>query len=413
MRGAELVIANAKLMLQNEENEARSLELTQVYIQLKKAEDDIILVNLTRMDSNNDLGALFSDKSFDYDLFVQSSPDLICIAGYDGFFKKINPAVSRTLGYTVEELLSKPIDEFVYVEDKDSTIASRENVKRSIPLMNFENRYLTKSGEIVWLSWTSVGIEDQRLVFGLAKNITHKKRLDEDRNALICNLTKANDELKQLTYTTSHDLRSPVNNLLSIFHLLKDIKIENEEITELLDMLEESTENLRNTANNYLDSLIQKKSLNIVVGPISFTQSLNAIMKSLRSLIIDTKTVINSNFNEVDLITFNNAYLESILLNLVSNSIKYAKPNTYPQIFLESKKGNGIATLIFRDEGLGFDMEKDKDRIFGFNQTFHENKDSKGIGLYLVHNHVTSLGGQIDITSRINEGSTFTITFKT
>lgn len=364
------------------------------------------------MDSNNNLAALFSDKTFDYDPFVQLSPDLICIASYDGFFKKINPAVSKTLGYTTEELLSKPINEFVYIKDKDSTIESRENVKRSIPLINFENRYVTKSGEIVWLSWTSVGIEEERLVLGLAKNITHKKRLDEDRNILISNLTKANDELKQLTYTTSHNLRSPVNNLLSIFNLIKDKKVEDEEIAELLDMLEESTGNLSNTLNNYLDSLIQKKSLNIAVSTISFTESLNAVMKSLRSLIIDTKTTINSNFNEVDLITFNKAYLESIFLNLVSNSIKYAKPNTYPQIFLESKKGNGTATLIFRDEGLGFDMEKDKDRIFGFNQTFHENKDSKGIGLYLVHNHVTSLGGQIDIDSRINEGTTFTITFK-
>jgi len=376
----------------------------------------LILSNMrysTMMDSNNNLAALFSYTTFDYDPFVQLSPDLICIAGYDGFFKKINPAVCKTLGFTMEELLSKPINEFVYSEDKDSTIESRENIKTSIPLINFENRYVTKSGEIVWLSWTSVGIEEQQLVFGLAKNITHKKRLDEDRNMLISNLTKANDELRQLTYTTSHNLRSPVNNLLSIFHLLKEKKIENEEIVELLDMLEESAANIRNTLNNYLDSLIQKKSLNIEVGPISFTESLNAVMKSLRSLIIDTKTIINSNFDEVDLIIFNRGYLESILLNLISNSIKYAKPNTYPQIFLESKKGNGTVTLIFRDEGLGFDMEKDKDRIFGFNQTFHENKDSKGIGLYLVHNHVTSLGGQIDIDSRINEGTTFTITFKT
>ena len=364
------------------------------------------------MDTNSDLAALFSNENFDYNPFVQLSPDLICIAGYDGFFKKINPAVSKTLGYSIEELLSKPINEFVFIDDKISTIESRENIKRSIPLINFENRYVTKSGELVWLSWTSVGIEEQQLVLGLAKNITHKKRLDEDRNILLSNLTKANNELKRLAYTTSHNLRSPVNNLLSIFHLIKETNIESKEIAEWLVMLEESTESLRNTLNSYLDSLIQKKSLNIEVAPVSFTESLNVITKSLRSLIIDTKTTIYSNFNEVDTIVFNKAYLESILLNLISNSIKYAKPNTYPQIFLESKKENGVVTFVFKDEGLGFDMEKDKDRIFGFNQTFHENKDSKGIGLYLVHNHVTSLGGQIDIDSRINEGVTFTITFK-
>jgi len=359
-----------------------------------------------------DLIHLVSNDTFDLDFFVQLSPDMICIAGYDGFLKKVNPAVSKTLGYTQEELLSKPINEFVYPEDKIATIESRESLKRSIPLINFENRYVTKSGEIVWLSWTSIGIEEQKLVFAIAKNITHKKRLEEDRNLLLTNLTKANNELKQLAYTTAHDLRSPVNNLLSIFCMIEAKKDEKEEVVVLLDMLKQSTESLSNTLNNYVDILIQKKSLNIEVSPVSFTESLSTIQRSLRSLIIDTKTEIIADFTGVDVVIFNKAHLESIFLNLISNSIKYAKPNTHPQISIQSKKVNDLVTLIFKDEGLGFDMDKVKDRVFGFNQTFHENKDSKGIGLYLVHNHLTSLGGHIDIDSRINEGATFTITFK-
>jgi len=355
---------------------------------------------------------LVSNDTFDIDLFVQLSPDMICIAGYDGFFRKVNPAGLTTLGYTLEELLSKPINDFVYKEDKVATIESRESTKRSIPLINFENRYVTKSGEIVWLSWTSVGIEEQKLVFGIAKNITHKKRLEEDRNLLLTSLTKANNELKQLAYTTTHDLRAPVNSMLSMFNMIKNKGVDNSEVLELLDMLEQSTDRLHNTLSNYIDILIQKRSLNIEVGPVSFTESLNTITRSLRSLIIDTKTEINSDFTAIDVINYNKAYLESIFLNLVSNSIKYARPNTYPQISIHSKVINEQVTLIFRDEGLGFDMVNVKDRIFGFNQTFHDHKDSKGIGLYLVHNHLTSLGGQIDIDSRINEGTTFTIIFK-
>ncbi|MDB5002705.1 MAG: domain S-box-containing protein [Mucilaginibacter sp.] len=364
------------------------------------------------MNAAKDLTHLLSNETFDLDLFVQSSPDMICIAGYDGFFKKINPAVSKTLGYTQDELLSKPINEFVYLEDKAATNESRESIKRSVPLINFENRYLTKSGDIVWLSWTSIGIEEQQLVFAIAKNITHKKRLEEDRNLLLTNLTKTNNELKQLAYTTAHDLRSPVNSLLSIFSIIDEQTVDNEEVVELLSILKKSTENLRNTLNNYVDVLIQKKSLNIEVSEVSLTESFNTVQRLLRSLIIDTKTEITSDFKRADVINFNKAYLDSIFLNLLSNSIKYAKPNTYPKISLHSEKVNGIVKLIFKDEGLGFDMEKVQGRIFGFNQTFHDNKDSKGIGLYLVHNHLTSLGGHIDIDSRINEGATFTITFK-
>ncbi|MFD2145385.1 ATP-binding protein [Mucilaginibacter antarcticus] len=129
-------------------------------------------------------------------------------------------------------------------------------------------------------------------------------------------------------------------------------------------------------------------------------------------MLLDTKTNIFADFADEDVIVFNKAHLESIFLNLISNSIKYAKPNTYPQINIRSRKVNGIVTLIFKDDGIGLDMEKVRGRIFGFNQTFHDNKDSKGIGLYLVYNHLINLGGHIDIDSRVNEGTTFTITFK-
>src|SRR5690349_18901249 len=105
------------------------------------------------MTAATDLTRLISNENFDLDLFIQSSPDLICIAGYDGYFRKINPAVSKTLGYTEEELYAKHINDFVYIDDKFATNESRESVKRSIPLINFENRYVTKAGDIVWLSW--------------------------------------------------------------------------------------------------------------------------------------------------------------------------------------------------------------------------------------------------------------------
>lgn len=364
------------------------------------------------MNSPENITRLLSNENFDLDLFIHLSPDMICIAGYDGFFKKINPAVSNTLGYTCEELLSKPINEFVYADDKVITIESRESVKRSIPLINFENRYVTKAGEVIWLSWTSIGIEEQQLVFGIAKNITHKKRLEEDRNLLLTNLAKTNKELKQLAYTTTHDLRSPVNSLLAAFNMIEALKVDDNELVELLAVLKKSTENLRSTLNNYVDILIQKKSLNVEAGQVSLTESLTAVQRALRSLIIDTKTEIIADFERADTVNFNKGYLDSIFLNLISNSIKYAKPNTYPKISLYSEKVDGIVTLIIKDDGLGFDMEKVKHRIFGFNQTFHDHKDSKGIGLYLVYNHLASLGGHIDIDSRINEGTTFTIKFK-
>ena len=117
-------------------------------------------------------------------------------------------------------------------------------------------------------------------------------------------------------------------------------------------------------------------------------------------------------FSDVEKITFNKAYLESIFLNLITNSIKYALPDSLPEISIISKNVNGVNQMIFTDKGQGFDMDRVKDRIFGFREKFHNQEDSKGIGLYLVYNHITSLGGRIAIESKINEGAKFTLSFK-
>lgn len=349
---------------------------------------------------------------FNFERFFELSADLFCIAGYDGYFKRINAAVSKTLGYTNEELFSRPINFFVHPADQTITEKKRDNIRHEIPLLNFENRYITKSGEVVWLAWTSMPVDREQLVFAIAKNITEKKRQEAERNNLITSLTQINDDLKQLTYTTSHDLRSPVSNLLSVFNFIDISKIQDAETVELIGMLRSASESLKETLNNYVDVLSQKDSLNVHLEKINVNNSLNTVLRSVSSLIQDSGVTINYSIAGDCTINFNKAYLESVFLNLITNSIKYARPEVVPVIDISFRIYKGLKQIIFADNGLGFDMDRVKDKIFGFHQTFHHHHDSKGIGLYLVYNHITSLGGQITIESKPNEGATFIISFK-
>lgn len=355
---------------------------------------------------------LIPEEVYKVEHFFELSQDLLCIAGYDGYFKKINPAVSKLLGYTSQELFARPINDFVYSDDKDVTAKVREKLTRNIPLLNFENRYVTKNGEIVWLSWTSMPLDSEKLVYAIAKDITYKKKLEEERNSLLANLTRINNDLKQLTYTTSHDLRSPVGNLLSIFNLLDISKIQDKEILNFVGILKLATESLKDTLNSYVDLLDKKDNLSVPVEELNLNDSLNVVLHSLGFLISNSNATFDIDFSELQTIKFNKAYLESIFLNLITNTIKYTKPNHAPVIHIHSKITNGVKQLIFADEGLGFDMDKVKDKIFGFRQKFHTHVDSKGIGLYLVYNHITRLGGKIAIESKINEGAKFIISFK-
>ena len=356
---------------------------------------------------------LNSDAVIDYnfELFFELSADLLCIAGFDGFFKRINPGVSKLLGYTNDELLSRPINDFVYIEDRAVTSKVRGELTRGKPLFNFENRYVTKNGELVWLAWTSMNIDRDQLVFAIAKNITYRKRLEEERNALLLNMTKVNTDLRKLTFTTAHDLRSPINNLLSIFSLLNVSKIEDQETLGYINILKSASENLKQTLSDYVDVLVQKESANQQIEELDFNEVLNGVLRSIRSLIEDSGVTINADFSQLKTVNFNKTYLQSIFLNLLTNSIKYAKPGCLPVISIQTSTINGFKQLIFSDNCLGFDMDKVKDKIFGLHQKFHHHNDSKGIGLYLIYNHITSMGGRISVESKLNEGATFTITF--
>lgn len=345
----------------------------------------------------------------DFELFFEISADLLCIAGYDGYFKKINPAVSKLLGYTQEELFARPIYNFIYNEDKQLTAAHREKLIKAQPLLNFENRYVTKTGEIVWLSWTSIPVEKHQMVYAIAKNITHKKQQEADRNLIITNLTEINKNLKLLTYKTSHDLRSPVNNLLGVFNLLDTCIIDDERTMQFIGMLKSATGTLQDTLDKYVAVL--KQNANIQLEELNLNVVLRKVLASVSTLIINSKTTITCNFTQLENIYFNKAYLESIFLNLIGNAIKYARPGIAPVINIRTEQTDKGKKLIFADNGLGFDMEKAGDKVFGFRQTFHKNQDSQGIGLYLVYNHITNLGGKISLDSQLNEGATFTITF--
>lgn len=150
------------------------------------------------------------NEIFDLEYFFRLSPDWLCVAGFDGYFKKINPAVSKTLGYTESELFARPIDSFVYPEDRSITASKRESIKKNNPLYNFENRYVTKSGEIVWLSWISMPVQKQQLVFAIARNITDKKKLEEFSKVSLVSVK--NNEIERGAELSIHNLK-PISEL--------------------------------------------------------------------------------------------------------------------------------------------------------------------------------------------------------
>jgi PAS domain S-box-containing protein len=348
----------------------------------------------------------------DYKHFFDLSPDLLCIAGYDGFFKKINPAVSKLLGYSEEELYARPINDFVFENDKNITSGIRKNITRVNTVFHFENRYVTKSGDIVWLAWTSHPVQEDELIFAIAKDITHKKRLESERLNLLDELTKVNNQLKEFTLTASHDLRSPVTNLTMLLDLLDTSTISDKDTLQLIEFLISTGGNLSKTLNTYVDVLSENLTQHAKLQEVDLEESLNNVTRSIESLIEVSKATIDVDFSDAPVVSFNKMFMESVFLNLITNAIKYARPEVPPVISMRSGHAGKKTRIIISDNGRGFDMEAIGDKIFGLNQTFHDHEDSRGVGLYLVHRHITSLGGDISVESKVDEGARFIISFK-
>jgi PAS domain S-box-containing protein len=134
--------------------------------------------------------------------FFALSLDMLCVAGFDGYFKRLNPAWEKTLGYTEAELLSRPYVEFVHPDDREATRAEAQKLAGGYPVMYFENRYYHKDGTLRWLLWASAPFPDQQVVYAAARDITDHKAAEELRarntnlellDAMLASLTDAGD----------------------------------------------------------------------------------------------------------------------------------------------------------------------------------------------------------------------------
>jgi len=117
--------------------------------------------------------------------FFTLSLDMLCIAGFDGYFKKLSPSWEKTLGFTVEELCTKPFLEFVHPEDREKTIAEAQKLSTGIDVISFENRYLCKNGSYKWILWNAASSLKEELIYASARDVTEKKRAEKETKKLM------------------------------------------------------------------------------------------------------------------------------------------------------------------------------------------------------------------------------------
>ena len=321
------------------------------------------------------------------------------------------------LGYEPDELPNN-MDTFfllIHPDDKDEILKNeRLHIDGDLQKLQFICRMKTKGGPYKWiLSISRAGFRNEvgkaTRIIGIHLDVDDIKNKEVELNQLSQELLVSNKELKQFAYITSHNLRSPVANLLMLMRLFKTDEL-SEKNRSLFEKTDLSIHQLNQTLED-LNEILSARFKSEKNEDIAFETVLIEVTHSISEEIENTGAKITYDFDSASRIFYSRKALHSIFLNLVTNAIKYAKPGTNPSIFISTNMDKEHIFLQARDEGIGIDLEKHGKKIFGLYQRFHNVSSGKGLGLYIIKNQVEAQNGSISVDSQAGEGATFTINF--
>lgn len=283
------------------------------------------------------------------------------------------------------------------------------------PFYENAKRMLTNSGNYKWiLSRGKIIKRDDSgnalRIIGTDIDITHQKVEEKKLLQSLQIIGEQNSRLLNFAHIVSHNLNSHTGNFKMLLDLIDDEKDE-ETKNEVLGYLRTSS----NALNQTIEHLKELVDINTQVlhkkENLNLNLYLNKVLEILSSEICKNKVKIFNKLPQECYIEFNPSYLESILLNFTTNAIKYSHPERIPEInFSHYYEGNKIV-LEIEDNGLGIDLEKHGDKLFGMYKTFHKNENARGIGLFITKNQIESMGGRVTVESLTDKGTTFKIYF--
>ncbi|WP_067030446.1 PAS domain-containing protein [Allomuricauda sp. CP2A] len=327
----------------------------------------------------------------------------------------VNKAECDYLGKSHEELIgTTDFDTFDKESAKISVHEDLEVMRTQKPMIGKETLCVKKNGETTHFLTSKIPLFDLdgkvNGLIGISMDITGLKKKEDQMRNLINVTSLQNKKLINFAHIVSHNLRSHSANFSMLLKFLANEEDETEK-ERIVGMLSNASNNLMETLEDLNQIVDINTNVNLEKKPINLHQNITKIQKNLSAFLEKHKLEVENNVPENLEIQSIPAYLDSIILNLMTNAVKYRSLDRKLTIVLSAKKHGRGTIFSFSDNGLGIDLEKYGNKLFGMYKTFHNNKEARGLGLYIIKNQIEAMGGSITVSSEVDKGTTFNVYF--
>lgn len=340
----------------------------------------------------------------------------IAILTLDGDWIKVNDSICELFGYTRHELFNMNIENIIYREDFGVHEKKYDKLMQGkIDRYRVQQRYFHKDGSIIWvlISVSLINNKDgtpSNMIWQFS-NVTGRKRNQDKLKMMLKVVREQNDRLTSFANIVTHNLRSHSGNLSTLTDFLEEdfnVLIENENF----DLLKKAVGNLEETVSHLTEIAKIKEVDQNQIEVLNLYDYVEKAIYNITAIAKNTGTTIVNYIDEDLCVKGIPAYLDSIILNFLTNAIKYRSEKRLPKIRLTASVQDDYVIFKVGDNGLGIDMEKYGDKLFQMYNTFHSNEDAIGVGLFITRNHIESLGGKVIVNSEVGVGSEFSIYLK-
>jgi PAS domain S-box-containing protein len=339
----------------------------------------------------------------------------IAIVNLDGDWLKVNDSICDILGYSKSDLFNMDISTITYIDDLGAhDLKFQKLIHGDIDKYRVKQRYFHKDGTILWiLIYVSLVYfkEGRPHMIWQFTDISNWQKNQDKLKAMLSVAKEQNERLTSFADIVTHNLRSHSGNLSTLAEFLED-DYAAINTNENFSMLKKAIENLEETVSHLTEVAKIKEIEPSKMEALNLYDYVEKAMYNIMALAQNAKATIYNEIDEAHCVKGIPAYLDSIVLNFLTNAIKYKSEKRLPVIELSSEIEGDFVLLKIKDNGSGIDLDKYGDKLFQMYKTFHSNTDSIGIGLFITKNHIESLGGTVSVTSSVDVGTEFSIYFK-